>query len=74
VLPALAADQSPPAGYAGRAPRGIGRSAAVGPLGRIRQELGLEPGLLMVDLDLAEIEAARAALPVLRHAVPLPEG
>jgi predicted amidohydrolase len=70
----LAADQSPPAGYAGRAPRGIGRSAAVGPLGRIRQELGLEPGLLMVDLDLAEIEAARAALPVLRHAVPLPEG
>ena len=69
----LAADQSPPAGYAGRAPRGIGRSAAVGPLGRIRQELGLEPGLLMVDLDLAEVETARAALPVLRHAVPLPE-
>lgn len=69
----LAADQSPPAGYAGRAPRGIGRSAAVGPLGRTRQELGLEPGLLMVDLDLAEVEAARAALPVLRHAVPLPE-
>ena len=69
----LAADQSPPACYAGKAPRGIGRSAAVGPLGRIRQELGLEPGLLMVDLDLAEIEAARAALPVLRHAVPLPE-
>ena len=69
----LAADQSPPAGYAGRAPRGIGRSAAVGPLGRIRQELGLEPGLLMVDLDLAEVETARATLPVLRHAVPLPE-
>ncbi|MEJ6542480.1 NTP transferase domain-containing protein [Brachybacterium paraconglomeratum] len=69
----LAADQSPPAGYAGRAPRGVGRSAAVGPLGRIRQELGLEPGLLMVDLDLAEVETARAALPVLRHAVPLPE-
>lgn len=69
----LAADQSPPAGYAGKAPRGIGRSAAVGPLGRIRQELGLEPGLLMVDLDLAEVETTRAALPVLRHAVPLPE-
>ena len=69
----LAADQSPPAGSAGRAPRGIGRSAAVGPLGRIRQELGLEPGLLMVDLDLAEVETARATLPVLRHAVPLPE-
>ncbi|MBB5830569.1 nitrilase-related carbon-nitrogen hydrolase [Brachybacterium aquaticum] len=68
----LAADQAPPAGYAGRAPRGVGHSAAVGPLGRIRRELGVEPGLLMVDLDLAEVESARAALPVLRHAVELP--
>ena len=38
------ADQAPPAGYAGRAPRGVGHSAAVGPLGRIRRELGVEPG------------------------------
>lgn len=68
----LAADQAPPAGYTGSAARGVGRSAAVGPLGTIRQELGREPGLLLVDLDLEEIEAARAALPVLRHHVPLP--
>ncbi len=68
----LAVDQAPPAGYTGRAARGIGHSAAVGPLGEVRQELGRTPGLLLVDLDLAEIEAARAALPVLRHGVELP--
>src|SRR5699024_721809 len=60
----LAADQSPPPDHTGGAPRGIGRSAVVGPLGRVRQELGREPGLLLVDLDLEEIEAARASLPV----------
>lgn len=69
----LAADQAPPADYDGKAPRGIGRSAAVGPLGAIRQELGREPGLLLVDLDREEIDAARRALPVLTHHVPLPE-
>lgn len=68
----LAADQSPPPDHTGGAPRGIGRSAVVGPLGRVRQELGREPGLLLVDLDLEEIEAARASLPVLDHHVPLP--
>ena len=68
----LAADQSPPADHTGSAPRGIGRSAVIGPLGLVRQELGREPGLLLVDLDLEEIEAARAELPVLRHHVELP--
>ena len=69
----LAADQAPPPEHRGRAPRGIGQSAVVGPLGQIRQELAREPGMLLVDLDLAEIEAAREALPVLTHAVELPE-
>ncbi|MFC7456753.1 nitrilase-related carbon-nitrogen hydrolase [Brachybacterium sp. GCM10030267] len=68
----LAADQAPPADYAGRAARGIGQSAVIGPLGQIRQELGREEGMLVVDLDLAEIAAARAALPVLEHAADLP--
>ncbi|GAA1483209.1 nitrilase-related carbon-nitrogen hydrolase [Brachybacterium fresconis] len=68
----LAADQAPPPGHCGRTPRGIGQSAVVGPLGEIRQELGREPGMLLVDLDLAEIESAREALPVLTHAVELP--
>lgn len=63
----LAADQTPPAGYAGRAPRGIGESAVIGPLGQVRQELGQDEGMLIVDLDLAEIESARLALPVLEH-------
>ncbi|MFC7464330.1 nitrilase-related carbon-nitrogen hydrolase [Brachybacterium sp. GCM10030252] len=68
----LAADQTPPADYAGRAARGIGQSAVIGPLGQIRQELGRQEGMLVVDLDLAEIAAARAALPVLEHAADLP--
>src|SRR5699024_12603475 len=68
----LAAALSPPPDHTGGAPRGIGRSAVVGPLGRVRQELGRDPGLLLVDLDLEEIEAARASLPVLDHHVPLP--
>ena len=57
--------------YTGGAARGIGRSAVVGPLGRVRQELGRDPGMLLVDLDLDEVEAARTALPVLRHHVEL---
>ncbi|GAA1316319.1 nitrilase-related carbon-nitrogen hydrolase [Brachybacterium tyrofermentans] len=68
----LAADQAPPAQYTGKAARGIGQSAVIGPLGQIRQELGREPGLLVVDLDLEEVRDARAALPVLEHGVPLP--
>lgn len=68
----LAADQAPPADYTGKAARGIGQSAVVGPLGQIQQELGRAPGMLLADLDLAEVRSARAALPVLEHAVPLP--
>ncbi|GAA1489116.1 nitrilase-related carbon-nitrogen hydrolase [Brachybacterium sacelli] len=69
----LAADQAPPPEHRGRAPRGIGQSSVIGPLGQIRQELGREPGMLLLDLDLAELEAAREALPVLTHTVALPE-
>ena len=68
----LAADQAPPPDFTGRAARGIGQSAVIGPLGQIRQELGREQGLLLVDLDLAEVRAARTALPVLEHGVDLP--
>ena len=68
----LAADQSAPEGYDGTAPRGIGHSAAIGPLGSVRAELGADPGMLLVDLDLAEVAQARRALPVLEHAVEIP--
>lgn len=67
TMAVLAADQTPPAGITGRAPRGIGESAVIGPLGQVRQQLGREEGLLVVDLDLSEVEAARLSLPVLRH-------
>lgn len=52
---------------AGKAPTGIGASAVVGPLGRVLDQLGAEPGLLVSDLDLAEVERARAAVPVLAN-------
>lgn len=63
----LAADQAPDPHYRGRAPRGIGESAVISPLGQVRAELGREEGMLVVDLDLAEIAQARLALPVLDH-------
>lgn len=63
----LAADQAPPPDYTGRAPRGIGESAVISPLGQVQAELGRQEGMLMVDLDLAEIAEARSSLPVLEH-------
>lgn len=63
----LAADQAPDPHYRGRAPRGIGESAVISPLGQVRAELGREEGMLVVDLDLAEIAQARLELPVLEH-------
>ncbi|GAB4094798.1 NTP transferase domain-containing protein [Brachybacterium horti] len=63
----LAADQAPPAACAGRAPRGIGESAVIGPLGQVRSRLGREEGMLLAEIDLEEIAQARRALPVLEH-------
>lgn len=63
----LAADQTPPPDYEGKAPRGIGESAAISPLGQVRAELGRTEGMLVVDLDLAEVQEARRSLPVLEH-------
>jgi deaminated glutathione amidase len=49
------------------APTGIGYSVAVSPYGEVLAELGAEPGLMVVDLDLELISEARAALPVLEN-------
>ncbi|MEE1651853.1 nitrilase-related carbon-nitrogen hydrolase [Brachybacterium sp. J144] len=68
----LAADQAPDPAYTGRAARGVGHSAVISPLGEVRQELGREEGMLVTDLDLTEVAAARAALPVLEHSGSLP--
>jgi predicted amidohydrolase len=51
----------------GSAPTGIGASLAVGPLGAVLDQLGAEPGLLVVDLALDEVEQARRAVPVLAN-------
>jgi predicted amidohydrolase len=54
---------SPPRG----APGGVGHSAVISPRGEVLGELGPEPGLLVCDLDLAEIAEARQAIPVLAN-------
>ena len=60
----VAADQSLTE-TGGRAPRGIGRSAVVGPLGAVVGRLGDDPGVLLSRIDIAEVAAVRAAVPIL---------
>jgi predicted amidohydrolase len=55
----------------GSTPLGVGRSVVVDPMGQVRAQLGHEPGLLVVDVDLAETAAARERVPIL--ALPGPE-
>jgi len=52
---------------AGRAPTGVGHSLVVGPTGVVLAGLGAEPGLLVADVDPAELTAVRQALPVLAN-------
>jgi deaminated glutathione amidase len=66
----VACDQADPTTVgraAGNAPTGIGGSLAVGPLGGVLDQLGSEPGMLVVDLDLDEVERARRSVPVLEN-------
>ena len=44
-----------------------GHSLAIDPWGRVLAEGGIEPQVLIVDIDPAEIAAARAKVPSLRH-------
>jgi predicted amidohydrolase len=68
VLAAAQADPSSSGqGVRGKAPTGVGYSAAVSPDGTVLAELGADPGLLVVDLDLDAVAATRAALPVLAN-------
>jgi predicted amidohydrolase len=52
---------------AGSAPTGVGHSLVVGPTGTVLAGLGAEPGLLVTDVDPAELAAVRQALPVLAN-------
>lgn len=47
------------------APCGIGASAVAGPLGGLVQQLDTAPGMLVADLDMAEVDQARKTVPVL---------
>lgn len=71
----VAVDQADPASVgrsaSGTAPLGVGHSVVVDPLGRIIAKAGEKPELLVVDLDLAAVDAARKQLPVLANAVDL---
>jgi predicted amidohydrolase len=51
----------------GKAPTGIGGSVAVSPAGAVIRQLDRQPGLLVVDLDLAEVRRTREQLPVLAN-------
>ena len=66
----VAADQADPGSVgvdAGKAPRGVGHSLVVSPVGVVIESLGSEPGLLVVDVDPGEVEKTRAVLPVLAN-------
>ncbi|WP_219414812.1 carbon-nitrogen hydrolase family protein [Pseudonocardia nigra] len=65
-----ACDQADPTAVgreAGKAPTGIGASLVAGPLGAVVDQLGAEPGLLVVDLDLDDVTSARKSVPVLAN-------
>jgi deaminated glutathione amidase len=65
-----ACDQADPATVGrdrGKAPTGIGAGLVASPYGEIVAQLGEEPGLLVTDVDLDLVDAARAAIPVLAN-------
>ncbi len=51
----------------GSAPTGVGHSLVVSPTGVLLASLTGDPGLLVVDLDPAEVTAARRSIPVLAN-------
>ncbi len=51
----------------GSAPTGVGHSAVISPRGETLAALQGEPGLLFAEVDTAELEAARSAIPVLAN-------
>jgi predicted amidohydrolase len=55
------------AATAGRARRSHGHSMAVAPWGEVLLDAGTEPGVHLVEIDLAEVARARARVPSLSH-------
>ena len=52
---------------AGKPRRTWGHSLAISPWGEVLADGGTEPGVIMVDLDLADVDAARTRIPSLTH-------
>lgn len=67
----LACDQAAPI-PAVDAPRGVGHSAVISPMGVCEHELGPGSGILLADLDVSDVHRARRLVPVLEHEVALP--
>jgi len=55
------------AAHGGRARRTHGHSLAVAPWGEVLADGGLDPGVTLVEIDLAEVARARARIPALTH-------
>jgi predicted amidohydrolase len=51
----------------GRPRRTHGHSLAVTPWGEVLADAGTDPGLTIVDMDLSDVDAARARIPALTH-------
>ncbi len=51
----------------------FGHSLVVDPWGRVRLDMGREPGEALLSIELAEVGQTRARIPSLGHARPLPE-
>jgi deaminated glutathione amidase len=51
----------------GKGRRTHGHSLAIAPWGEVLADAGVEPGVTLVDLDLAEVDKARARVPSLTH-------
>lgn len=50
----------------------FGHSLAIGPWGEVLLDMGAEPGLGFVDLELGEVEAVRGRVPAIRHRRDIP--
>jgi predicted amidohydrolase len=71
----IAVDQAkPPASEDGPVPTGIGHSLVVGPTGNVWVEMGADPELSVIELDLTQVAGVRERLPILQHARPLGAG
>lgn len=67
----IAAGQAEPDGgmptVTSKAPTGVGHSAIISPTGVVLGELAEQPGLMVVELELTEVEVARSTIPVLAN-------